>query len=88
MKKEKLIPQPFTDTEQKVIAKMIEKRDRVELRFPLFTALAVTFGFVSTLYGFEKMIDRVELFVEHPWILLIIGIAVLGVTGALYKKLN
>jgi hypothetical protein len=86
---------PFTDAEEKFINKMIEKRnsvvqkrDNVEVRFPLLTALAVTFGFVSTLYGFEKMIDRVDLFVNKPWILLVTGVLILSVTGALYKKLN
>lgn len=78
---------PFTNAEEKFIEKMIEKRDSAELKFPLFTALAATFGFVSVLYGFEKMIDRVDLFVNHPWILLLVGLAVLGATGALYRKL-
>lgn len=79
---------PFTQAEEKFIEKIVEKRDRAEVRFPLLTALAVTFGFVSTLYGFEKMIDRVDLFVNHPWILLIVGVSTLSFTGALYKKLN
>jgi hypothetical protein len=79
---------PFTQAEEKFIEKMIEKRDRAEVRFPLITALAVTFGFVSVLYGFEKMIDRVDLFVNHPWILLIIGLVILAITGSIYKKLN
>lgn len=86
MNKKDLIP--FTQVEEKFIEKMIEKRDSAEVRFPLLTALAVTFGFVSTLYGFEKMIDKVDLFVDKPWILLVIGITILGVTGSIYKKLN
>jgi hypothetical protein len=79
---------PFTQVEERFIEKMIEKRDHAEVRFPLLTALAVTFGVVSVFYGFEKMIDRVDLFVEHPWILLIIGLTILVVTGSVYKKLN
>lgn len=79
---------PFTDAEERFIEKMVEKRDKAELKFPLLTAVAVTFGFVSTLYGFEKMIDRVDLFINHPWILLIVGLTVLSVTGAIYRKLN
>ena len=86
MAKKNLVP--FTDAEERFIEKMIEKRDSAEVKFPLLTALAVTFGFVSTLYGFEKMIDRVDLFVDKPWILLILGITVLSVTGSIYKKLN
>lgn len=79
---------PFTKAEEKFIEKVIEKRNRAEVKFPLLTALAVTFGFVSTLYGFEKMIDRVDIFVNHPWILLLIGLTILGITGSVYKKLN
>ena len=79
---------PFTQAEERFIEKMIEKRDSAELRFPLLTALAATFGFVSVLYGFEKMIDQVDLFVDKPWILLIVGLLILGATGALYRKLN
>lgn len=86
MSKKNLIP--FTHAEEKLIEKVVQKRIQAEAKFPLLIAMAVTFGFVSTLYGFEKMIDRVDLFVNHPWILLIIGVTILGVTGTVYKKLN
>lgn len=79
---------PFTDAEERFIEKMVEKRDNAELKFPLPTALAATFGFVSVLYGFEKMIDNVELFAENPVILLVTGLIILGITGSVYKKLN
>ena len=79
---------PFTDAEERFIHKAVDKRTRAENRFPLFFGLLITFGFVSTLYGFEKLIDRVDLFVNNPWILLAFGITTLVVTGAAYKKLN
>ncbi len=79
---------PFTDRDEKIIEKLSEKRDNAAIRFPLVFALFVTFGFVSTLYGFEKMIDKVSLFAEQPWILLIIGVVTLLLTGAIYRKLN
>lgn len=79
---------PFTDTEEKVINKMIDQRAKAETRFPLLVGLLVTFGFVCTLYGFEKLIDKVDLFVDKPWILLATGVLVLFVTGAAYKKLS
>lgn len=78
---------PFVKAEEKLIEKVVEKRTLAETKFPLIITMAATFGFVSVLYGFEKMIDRVDLFVNHPWILLILGVAILGVTGSLYKKL-
>lgn len=79
---------PFTDKEEKFISAVVDKRMKAENKFPLITGLFVTFGFVATLYGFEKMIDRIELFEEKPWILLLTGISVLLITGAAYKKLN
>lgn len=79
---------PFTDAEEKFIQKMVDKRDSAEVRFPLLYTMLGTFGFVSTLYGFEKLIDRVDLFVDKPWILLIVGVITLTVTGTIYKKLG
>ncbi len=79
---------PFTKAEEKFIERMIQKRDHAELKFPLFTALAATFGFVSVLYGFEKMIDNVKLFSDNPSILLFTGLLILVLTGTVYKKLN
>lgn len=79
---------PFTDAEERIIRKIAMERDLVETKFPLVFGLFITFGFVSTLYGFEKLIDRVDLFTDKPWILLGTGVLTLLVTGAAYKKLN
>ena len=57
-------------------------------KYPALFALAGTFGFVATLYGFEKLIDKIDLFVNNPWILLATGIGILLVTGAFYNKLQ
>ncbi len=37
---------PFTDAEERLIHKIVDKRTRAENRFPLFTGLLITFGFV------------------------------------------
>jgi len=79
---------PFTDAEERIIRKIAMERDLVETKFPLVFGLLITFGFVSTLYGFEKIIDRIDLFTDKPWILLGTGVVTLLVTGAAYKKLN
>lgn len=79
---------PFSDAEEKFINKAIERRTKAEAKFPLISGLLITFGFVATLYGFEKIIDRIDLFANNPWILLVLGISTLLVTGAAYKKLN
>jgi len=63
-------------------------RESTFSRFPfLFVALS-TFGLVATLYGFEKVIDKFELFTTYPEILLATGVVILLATGTLYKKLN
>jgi hypothetical protein len=79
---------PFTDAEERLIRKVAVERDIVETKFPLLFGLFITFGFVSTLYGFEKLIDSVQLFQDNPWILLAVGVLTLVITGTAYKKLN
>lgn len=79
---------PFTKAEEKVIEKVVEERIRIQSRFPILITLLGTFGFVSVLYGFEKMIDNIEYFAEHPFILFLTGLIILAVTGSLYKKLD
>ena len=80
-------------TEKKCLLKREEEqvfrlRRTYSQRYPALFALAGTFGFVATLYGFEKLIDKIDLFVNNPWILLATGISVLLVTGAFYNKLQ
>ena len=79
---------PFTDAEEKLIQKLSEGRDKTAVRFPLIFGLAASFGLVATYYGFEKLIDKIDLFGNHPWLILIVGVTVLVITGTAYKKLN
>lgn len=79
---------PFTDIDDKLIEKAAHERETLAERFPLTFALVGTFGFVSTLYGFEKLIDSVDLFVNNPWILLVVGVITLSVTGLALRKLG
>ena len=67
---------------------IIKIRDTYAQKYPLLFTMSATFGFVATLYGFEKLIDRVDLFVNNPWILLATGLSILLVTGAFYNKLR
>lgn len=79
---------PFTDIDNKIIEKAAKRRESIAERYPLTFALVGTFGLVSTFYGFEKLIDSIQLFVNHPWILLVIGLATLSVTGLALRKLG
>ena len=63
-------------------------RDSVFERFPVIFILLSSFGLVSTFYGFEKVIDTIPFFVDHPRMILLMGITTLVATGSLYKKLN
>jgi len=56
--------------------------------FQLYFALLTTFGLVATFYGFEKIIDEIAFFANHPILVLLAGLLALAVTGRLYKKLN
>lgn len=63
-------------------------RDSTFTRFPIIFSLLTTFGLVATLYGFEKVIDKIDFLSNNPEILLFIGLLVLAGTGSLYKKLS
>lgn len=79
---------PFTDIDDKIIEKAKSRRETIASRYPLTFALVGTFGLVSTFYGFEKIIDGIELFANHPWILLVVGLFTLSVTGLALRKLG
>ncbi len=63
-------------------------RDTYANKYPWLFAVAGAFGIVSTFYGFEKIIDRIDLFADNPWILLATGLIILVVTGSFYNKLR
>ena len=78
------VPHPIKQKEQAVL----KVRNTYARKYPLLFALGATFGLVSTLYGFEKLIDKVDLFVNNPWILLATGLFLLSLTGSFYNKLR
>lgn len=71
-----------------VIHTLDQKRQTAIQRFPLLFTLLGAFGLVATFYGFEGIIDRIPVLYENPIILLTLGVATLGITGTLYKKLG
>lgn len=78
----------WIDKEKKLVKKVDQRRQAVFERFPLVFTMLGAFGLVATFYGFERLIDRIDVLSENPWILLGTGITVLTVTGTLYKKLQ
>ena len=55
-------------------------------RYPLLFAFLLTFSLAAVLHGFDLVTDKIPLFEEKPWILIIINIISLLFTGTLYKK--
>lgn len=78
----------LTETERKIVRKLIYERQKASDKHPLIFTLLASFGLVATFYGFERVIDRIDLFVNNPYILLGFGISTLVVTGTLYSKLR
>lgn len=76
------------DKEKVLVTKVDARRKAVFNRFPLLFTLLGTFGLVATFYGFEGIIDRIDILSQNPWILLGTGIGILAATGSLYKKLQ
>jgi hypothetical protein len=76
-----LSPKPFVD-------KLEQTRKGVFDRFPLLFTLLGTFGLVATFYGFEGIIDRIQVLSDNPVILLGVGLLTLVISGSLYKKLG
>jgi len=74
--------------DDRILRLLREERTRVQKRFPLPFALAATVGAAATLSGINKMIDEVDFLVNNPIILVIVGLLILIVTGAAYKKLG
>jgi uncharacterized integral membrane protein len=79
---------PLRKIEEETVRRVTNQRDTYANKYPWLFAIAGAFGIVSIFYGFEKLIDQVDVFVENPWILLATGLAVLAVTGSFYNKLR
>lgn len=85
-------PRPMLQKPAELIKKEEQQamriRDTYAQKYPVVFAVGAAFGVVSTFYGFEKLIDSVDLFVDNPWILLGTGLMTLTITGSFYNKLR
>ncbi|MGB4759395.1 MAG: hypothetical protein WBP26_05065 [Candidatus Saccharimonadales bacterium] len=79
-------PQKLTESERRIVSAIESGRQKVDAKFPFGTALGATIGLVMVLYGTEKIIDK-TFFADHPISLVITGVIVLFITGAVYRKL-
>lgn len=76
------------DKEVQVLHTLDQRRQNAVQRFPLIFTLMAAFGLVATFYGFEHLIDKIDPLADNPFILLVVGITTLAITGTLYKKLG
>ena len=58
------------------------------LIFPILLTLLVTFGVATTFLGFERLVTDIAFINERPFLMLIVGLGILTITGTLYKKLG
>ena len=63
-------------------------RETVFKRYPVLFSVLVASGAIFTVLGFEYILHRYSLLVDHPWVIFIIGVVILAFTGKLYKNLN
>lgn len=63
-------------------------RESVFKRYPTLFTLLVTVGATATFLGSEQILLSIPVFANHPWLLFLFGIAILALTGKLYKKLE
>lgn len=81
---EKIVDQTSKQLEETVIP----IRQSILKRFPTLFLLLVTFGFTAVVTSMEQLLIRYDFLVEKPFLILLIGIGILAVTGRLYKKLG
>lgn len=74
--------------DDRILRLLREERSRAQKRFPLTFALTATVGAAATLSGINKIIDEIDFLVDNPLILVIIGLIILMLTGAAYRKLG
>jgi hypothetical protein len=70
-----------------VTNKLTHGRRNAFERFPLLFTLLAAFGVIATTDGFQRLMSKIPLLANNPYITLIIGIITLLITGTLYKKL-
>lgn len=63
-------------------------RESVFKRYPTLFTLLVTIGATATFLGSEQILLSFSIFATRPWLLFLFGIAILALTGRLYKKLE
>ena len=88
MKKSELDVLPLGEAEKKLLKRLSRHRDHAAKKFPLGFALIASFGLVTTMNGLQKMLEKVPIINNNPWISFVVGLIILIATGTVYKKLG
>lgn len=78
----------LTKAEKMLLEKLAEQRTKIQTKYPLLFILLATFGAVATFQGFNKIVNDIDIFANHPWIMFVAGLLILMGTGTLYQKLK
>lgn len=76
------------DATKKIDTLVSPTRVNFAKRYPTLFSLLATLGVIMTFLGIEQLLLTYQLLEEHPVLILAFGIAILALTGTLYKKLS
>lgn len=65
-----------------------DKGKNVFTRYPLLFALLIVFGVTMVTQGTKDLLNEIPIFQNSPFIMFLMGLLVLIITGTLYKKLE
>jgi len=63
-------------------------RKELHKKYPVVFLLLVTFGVTAVFTGIEQWLLSHEILKEYPLVILGIGVAILTITGTVYRKLG
>ncbi len=64
-----------------------EKGRNVFGRYPLLFALLIVFGVTMVTQGIKDFLEQISFFHNNPFVMILLGLIILIITGTLYKKL-
>jgi hypothetical protein len=76
------------ETTKKIDTLVGPTRTTFAKRYPTLFSLLATLGVVMTFLGIEQLLLASDILERHPMLILALGIAILALTGTLYKKLS
>lgn len=87
-KNKKLSLETLGSRQDSIIAMLHEEQQRAKEKFPLTYGLLATFGLVCIFAGLNRIIKDIDFLNNNPIALIAVGLAILIITGAAYKKLG